>query len=495
VLTLRVWAGLAVTAALSAAAASGAVGSASAAPTSTAVVSFTGSADAALEHAGVAVLSRQPALHSAVVRGTDAQLRRLAGAAGVRGIAADSAFSPTGTKGATPGGSVFAWQGLGGAAGRSGSGAGVTVAVVDTGVSDTAALNRASGRLVDGGNSSSTGSDTDGYGHGTFMAGIVAGGPIAGTGNRAIGVAPAATVVNVKVADGSGNTSLSRLMAGLEWVLTYRASHSIDIASFSFSRTRPGDAYGPDPLTWAVEQLRTAGITVVVPSGNVPTEVGDPGFDPHVLTVGAADVRERPRVAAFSGSGVVAGVRKPDVVASGVGVLSVLPPDSTIAEGNPASQVSPGLWRGSGTSQATATTAGAAAVFLQSHPAASPDQVKASLRRAASPLGTARAGAGLLNLAHRGVDGTEPDAGSYDGTGTGDFDSATWQANSWGANSWGANSWGGNTWGGNTWGGNTWGGSTWGGSTWGGNTWGGSTWGGSTWGGSSWGAASWTDEG
>ena len=471
---LRVCAGLVVTAALSVASTAGLTVGTTGPATSTAVVTFRGPADAALERSGVTVLSRQPRLASAVVRGSASQLGRLRRSGAVRGMSADATYAPTAAAGRSSSTSVFAWEQLGGAAGRSGGGAGVTVAVVDTGISDTPALNRASGRLIDGGNASSTGTDTDGYGHGTFMAGIVAGGPVPGV-DRAVGVAPAATVVNVKVADSDGNTSLARIMAGLEWVLTHRDSHSIDVTSFSFSRTRPGDAYGPDPLTWAVEELRSAGITVVVPSGNNPGEVGDPGFDPYVITVGAADLRSRAQVADFSGSAVVAGVPKPDFVASGVGVLSVLPPGSTIATANPASHVGNGLWRGTGTSQSTATAAGVAALFLQSHPGATPAQVKASLRRSASPLHTSRAGAGLLRVGHRLVDGSEPDAGSYGGSGESGLDEAEWQ--------------------GNTWGGNTWGGNTWGGNTWGGNTWGGNTWGGNTWGGNSWGAASWTDEG
>ena len=70
-----------------------------------------------------------------------------------------------------------------------------------------------------------------------------------------------------------------------------------------------------------------------------------------MLTVGAADTRaDRVQVASFSGSGVVAGLAKPDLVGSGVGVLSVLPPDSAIARANPGAQHG-ALWRGSGTSE------------------------------------------------------------------------------------------------------------------------------------------------
>ena len=152
-------------------------------------------------------------------------------------------------------------------------------------------------------------------------------------------------------------------------------------------------------------------------------------------------------VASFSGGATVAGVVKPDLVASGVGVLSVLPSSSAIAREHPDAARGT-LWRGSGTSQATATTAGVAALFLQAFPDATPRQVKASLRRAAGAVEGADAGAGLLQLARRLADGTA-DAGAGSGgrgDGEGGFDANSWSANSWSANSWSANSWSANSW-------------------------------------------------
>jgi len=167
--------------------------------------------------AGVTVVRRLPAVHVAVVRGDRAAMVRLAGARGVLGLAPDDGVQLAGHDERLRGG-VLAAQELGGAAGRPGAGAGVRVAVVDTGVSDTAALDRASGRLVDGVDTSggtARGPYEDGYGHGTFMADLVAGGPFAG---RVLGVAPAATVVVVKVASADRSTSLSRVVAGLDWI-------------------------------------------------------------------------------------------------------------------------------------------------------------------------------------------------------------------------------------------------------------------------------------
>jgi serine protease AprX len=415
----------------------------------TAVASFAGAPAESLRGSGLDVVSTQPAVRTAVVRGTPSQLLALARRDGVRGVAADAPLRPNGSDtDATS--SVLAWERVGGDAGLPGAGAGVRIALVDTGVADTAALTRSSGRLVDAYNASRDRTFADGYGHGTFMAGLMAGGPVAGTGGSGLGVAPGATVLSVKVADANGETSLSRVVAGLDWVAANAAQ--VDVASFAFSRSRPGDGYGADPLTDAVERVRDAGVAVVVSAGNTPGEVGDPGFDPRVITVGAADTRTSSvTVAPFSGSAVVAGVRKPDIVGSGVGVLSVLPPTSVIATANPKSRQTDLLWRGSGTSEATAQAAGAAALFLSLYPNATPADVKASLRSAAKPLNDPAAGAGVLRDARRLVPGADPSGAPSAGTGEVGFDANSWSANSWSANSWSANSWSANSWSASSW--------------------------------------------
>jgi serine protease AprX len=427
-----------------------------------AVVSVARGAAPNVASTGAKVLQRYAAVGDLVVSGTPAQLAAVSRLAGVRSVVPNRELQPTG-HGPDHAEGVLASATLGGAAGRPGAGAGVTVAVVDTGVSDTEALARSTGHLVDGIDTSGEGRLTDGFGHGTFMANIVAGGPVAATDGRALGVAPGARVVNVKVAGTAGTTSLSKVLAGFDWLLSHRAAYSVDVVSFSFSTARPGTGYGADPLTDGVERLRDAGLTVVVSAGNTAGQVGDPGFDPRVLTVGAADLSGgKKQVASFSGAAMVAGVAKPDLVASGVGVLSLLPPTSEIAQSFPGSRRADGLWRGSGTSQATATTAGAAALFLAEFPSAGPRQVKASLRAAAKNVKGAGGGAGLLALAHAVRDGSDgPGAADGGGDGESGFDANSWGANSWGANSWGANSWGANSWGANSWGANSWGANSW----------------------------------
>ena len=312
--------------------AAGSAGAASpvgAAPVRAVVALADGVDAAALQLPGVTVLRRLPSIGAAVVAATPRGLDSLRRSAGVLGVSPDDhlATSSKDHPGDLPG--VLAAEELGGRAGRADAGARVTVALLDTGVSDTAALNRASGRLVDGVDTSrlaeggpalTSGTFVDGYGHGTFMASLIAGGPVPATGHRALGVAPGARVVVVKVADAHGETSLSEVLAGLDWIAAQ--APKIQVVNVSLAHERPQAAYGIDPLTAAVEHVQAAGVAVVAAAGNTPGDLGDPGADPQVLTVGAADLTgRRPAVADFSGSGVVAGVAKPDLVASGVRVL------------------------------------------------------------------------------------------------------------------------------------------------------------------------------
>jgi serine protease AprX len=402
---------------------------------------------------------------------------------------------------------------VGGDAGQPGVGAGVTVGLLDTGVNNTAALNRASGRLVDGidlshisagGVPITTGPFTDGYGHGTFLASLIAGGPVPGSGGLGVGVAPAAHVVVVKVAGPNGQTSLLQVLAGLNWVAAHSAS--IQIVNLSLAVSRPtAPAYGADPLNAAVEDVRADGVLVVAAAGNTPGQVGDPGLDPTALTVGAAQFHGRSaRVAPFSGSGLVDGVAKPDVVAAGVHVLGVMSPGTQIGRTNPQGWTRDGLFLGSGTSEATAITSGVAAAYLSAHPGSTPLQVKVGLRTSADPLCSAAAGAGLVTLAgggshhagcgawrHRPPAATDP-------TGEAAFDAAAWQAAAWLNGSWEgwlAAAWSASSWSASSWSASSWSASSWSASSWSASSWSASSWSASSWSASSWSASSWSDLG
>lgn len=475
-----------------------------------AVVSLSGSVDArGVAAAGVQVIRVLPQVGIEVVRGTPAALLRLAGDPSVTGISRDQRLHPTGRDVGSAGNGVLAWQALGGQAGRDDAGAGVTVALVDTGVSDTPALNRASGRLVDGvdtsqlfdgGQARTSGIFTDGYGHGTFMASLIAGGPVAGSDGRGVGVAPDARVVVVKVADDQGTTSLSEVLAGLDWVAAQ--APKIQVVNIALGQDRPTPLYGADPLTAAIAHLTEHGLVVVAAAGNTPGEVTDPGLAPQALTVGAADTTgPGVSVAPFSGSGNVDGVAKPDLVAPGMKLLGLLPADSQIARQHPGSQQPSGLWRGSGTSEATAVASGAAAIFLSTHPDARIADVKPALRAAARPMqGASAAGQGLLRLATavRGDDGTAGldqnawNQNAWLGGAWADWLASSWSASSWSASSWSASSWSASSWSASSWSASSWSASSWSASSWSASSWSASSWSASSWSASSWSASSWS---
>lgn len=401
--------------------------------------------------------------------------------------------------------SVLAPSTLGGNAGSSNAGRGVTVAVIDTGVSDTDALNRASGRLVDAVDTSGlntphghvvqNGTFTDGYGHGTFMASLIAGGAVPGSNDTGLGVAPGATIDVVKVADAAGNTSLASVLAGLNWVATH--SDQVDVANLSLSVDQPSATYGIDPLNFAVTLTRMSGVTVVVAAGNTPGLVGDPGFDPAALTVGAADTTgANPTVASFSGFGNVDGVSKPDVVAAGVNVLGEMPVGSTIDQEFPAARQPSGLFRGSGTSQSTAIVSGLAALYLQSRPSASPAEVKSAIRDSASTITPGQSdGQGLVNVAtgrHGSSDTGERNLNYFQWFSTarqwGDlftgaiFDARRWSARRWSAEGWDARRWADITFDARRWSDVTFDARLWSARMWGSRMWGSRMWAASYWG-------------
>src|SRR6185312_12644509 len=148
-------------------------------------------------------------------------LRALAADPRVAGMTPDRAGRVAGdtSKATSTGTGVLATKLFGGDAGKVGTGAHVNVALLDTGVTDTAALSRSSGRITDGvdvsnlaagGAARTSGQFLDGYG--TFLASLIAGGKVPGSGGRGVGVAPSARIVVVKVADAKGNTSLSQVL-------------------------------------------------------------------------------------------------------------------------------------------------------------------------------------------------------------------------------------------------------------------------------------------
>ncbi|HEY4410492.1 MAG TPA: S8 family peptidase [Acidimicrobiia bacterium] len=274
-------------------------------------------------------------------------------------------------------------------------GDGVTVAVVDTGVAQVADL---AGRVI-GGVDFSGGSNpyNDEFGHGTFVAGLIAGNG-SSSGGQYTGVAPKAKLVSVKIAGADGASDVSHVLAAMQWIVSYRDTYGIKVANLSLG-TDSTQTYHLSPLNAAVERAWDSGIVVAVSSSNngpAAGTVSKPGDDPLVITVGALDDKGTPGrgddiMAGFSGAGPTAadGLTKPDLVAPGRSVVSLRAPGSAIDSAYPSSRVGSAYFKGSGTSFSTAITAGSAALLLDREPGLNPDQVKARLLNSAGvgPVG------------------------------------------------------------------------------------------------------------
>jgi serine protease AprX len=300
------------------------------------------------------------------------------------------------------------------------TGKGVDIALIDSGVAPVNGLS-APGKIINGPDFSfESGSNQlrylDTYGHGTHMAGIIAGrdngvgGPYAGDTTDFLGMAPDARIINLKVADAQGNTDVSQILVAIDWVVRHRNDHGMNIRVLNLSYgTDATQDYSVDPLAHAAEAAWRAGIVVVAAAGNNGDGSGltDPAYDPTILAVGAAtapgttsQALAGDSVASFS-SALSTATRNVDLVAPGSHIQSLRDPGSYIDQTYGATGlIDSRFFRGSGTSQATAIASGAAALLIQQHPDITPDQVKALLDGTATPIGGASyaQGNGELNL-------------------------------------------------------------------------------------------------
>ena len=152
-------------------------------------------------------------------------------------------------------------------------GAGVTVALLDTGISGTPDLagrvlpiTDLAGTLQPCVNLSGEPTCADGYGHGTFLAGIIAGDGTASDG-RYLGVAPGADLVSIKVGASDGSADVSNVLAGIQWAVSFRDRYDIRVLNLSLGTTST-QSWEVDPLNYAVERAWTEGIAVVVAASN-----------------------------------------------------------------------------------------------------------------------------------------------------------------------------------------------------------------------------------
>ena len=326
------------------------------------------------------------------------------------------------------------------------TGKGVGVALIDTGVAPVPGLT--SGNVVDGPDLSFDSQDpttahVDGFGHGTHLAGIIAGRDVAGTAASYLdptswhGVAPDATLVDVKVGAGNGAVDVSQVIAGIDWVVQHAGDNHTRVINLSYG-TDSVQSSMVDPLAFAVENAWKHGIVVVAAGGNdgdTSKTLADPASDPHIIAVGALDDAGTPSpaddtVPTWSTHGTDA--RHVDVVAPGVSVLGLRVPGGTADTLNPQARVGDRFARASGTSQAAAVVSGEVALLLQANPGLSPDQVKLLLQNNADGLprtATTLSGSGGTDL-HKAYQQLlklpsvpAPPASSW-GTGTGSIEAA-----------------------------------------------------------------------
>ena len=299
------------------------------------------------------------------------------------------------------------------AAGHRGSG--VTVALIDTGVSAVPDLagrilpvrDDLNGTVSPCLNLSGESGCQDAYGHGTFMAGIIAGSGAA-SGGQYGGMAPDANIVSIKIAGEDGAADVSTLLAAIQWVVSFKDDYGIRVLNLSVG-TDSSQTYRTDPLNYAVERAWDTGIAVVVSAANLgpdPSTVTKPGDDPWVITAGAVDDRGTPglgddQLPNFSSRGPTRadGLAKPDVVAPGAHMVSLNAPGSAIAQAFP-STMAGGYRKGSGTSMAAAVVSGAAALLVDADPSTTPDRLKFALTATARPTATSdpmEVGAGIIS--------------------------------------------------------------------------------------------------
>jgi serine protease AprX len=312
------------------------------------------------------------------------------------------------------------------------TGAGVTVAFIDSGITSYQHPDLADGRLlafVDFVNGATTKYDDNG--HGTHVAGIVA-----GTGSlsakKYAGIAPGASIVSLKVLNQAGEGSVGNILKALDWVYNNGRRYGIRIVNLSVGASVT-ESYYTDPLTLATKTLVDSGTTVVAAAGNNGKNaagqpqwggIASPGNAPWVLTVcafstnGTYDVADD-AVADFSSAGPTAVdfTAKPDLCAPGVGIVSTAGPGSSLFQsgliatpswlipGTVATSLYPYLPYESltGTSMSAPFVSGAIALMLQANPHLTPNLIKGILEYTAISkpgVSALRQGAGFMNVSH-----------------------------------------------------------------------------------------------
>ncbi len=304
--------------------------------------------------------------------------------------------------------------------------AGVVIAILDSGVYASHKnfgwyLEPANSRISTYSKSFVDSTTDDLYGHGTHVAGIAAGMDNVTTMLQGVtastsywGIAPDATILNLKVLDSTGKGTDSGIIAAIDYAITLKNTNGVNIRVMNLSLGRPiYTSYKLDPLCLAVEKAWKNGIVVVVAAGNNGRDntkgtngygtISAPGNDPYVITVGAVNSKAdydkaNDVIATYSSKGpsIIDHIAKPDLVAPGNRIGSYQAPNSTLVKGNAGNRIPKGnyipgggttpstdYFTLSGTSMAAPIVAGTVAMMLDKDPTLTPDQVKARLMKTA----------------------------------------------------------------------------------------------------------------
>jgi serine protease AprX len=438
------------------------------------------------------------------------------------------------------------------------TGAGVDVALIDTGVAPVQGLSGA-GKVVYGPDLSLESQNPtfrylDTNGHGTFMAGLIA-------ANSAdyMGVAPGARIVSLKVGTADGGVDVSQVIAAIDWVIQHKTDNGLNIRVINLSYgTNANQSANVDPLSFAVEQAWLNGIVVVAAAGNGGYQKGNnapclanPAYNRLILAVGGADTLGTAPIAddqvgPYSASSSSSCPKLPDFLAVGSHLQGLRVPGSYIDQTHPEGLLGDRFFRGSGTSEAAAITSGAIALVLQRYPALTPDTVRryftasatllksfnyyqqgagefslsamlprtpvtaTKLVRASTGTGTLEGARGTDRLTDGGVVlsgeqdifGMPFDSGAMatlEAAGRswsgGTWNGTAWTGGSWADAGWAGRSWSTTSWTGRSWSGDAWAGRSWSANAWDGRSWSGLAWTGRSWSGDAWSGRSWSDGG
>jgi serine protease AprX len=353
-------------------------------------------------------------------------------------------------------------------------GQGVTVALVDSG---TVKNRDIGGRVLKNINfNSSYHGSADRYGHGTFVAAIIAGDGQHSHGQY-IGIAPKTDLINARVSDDQGMATESDVVSALQWLHENKSRYNIRVVNLSLNSS-VAESYHTSPLDAAVEILWFNGIVVVVSAGNNGTAtLYPPANDPFVITVGATNDMgtiglSDDIVAPFSAYGLTeSGFAKPDLVAPGANIVALLPENNrlTMSKNRPENRVDDNYFRMSGTSMSAPMVSGAVALLLQDEPNLTPDQVKYRLMATANtnwPGYEARkAGAGTLDIYAAVYGATTENANSdliasqllWTGSDPVTWGSVNWNSVNWNSVNWNSVNWNSVNWNSVNWNSDYWG--------------------------------------